>query len=290
MELYDNISEYISYLAQKSVLYEVSASPKPGLVDRFNSGAHNDMDYFTFLRSSSAIIDEFRAMAVIGAQIKDYNLKDVLEMIRPIGIKAEKKMFRATYGVNTHKGIIFSIGIICAAAGFAMRKTGKHTVKAETLCDIVKEITSGICEKELTNIEDKSQLSNGEKLYKKYELKGIRGEAESGFETVLSKGIPIIRENIDKRNVNDVLVQALLNIMTVSEDTNIVWRHDIDTLNYVKEYSKIVLDNGGMFSDKGKKSIIDMDKTFIEKNISPGGSADLLAVTIMLSLLEGKIF
>lgn len=290
MELYDNISQYISFLAQKSVLYEVSASPKPGLVDRNNSGAHNDMDYFTFLRSSSAIIDEFRSMAAVGTLIEDKQLKDVLEMIRPIGIKAEKKMFQATSGVNTHKGIIFSIGIICVAAGFAMKKTGDHTIKAEVICDIVKRITSGICERELRNIEDKEQLSNGEKLYKKYELKGIRGEVESGFDTALTKGLPILRQNFDKKNVNDVLVQALLNIMTVSEDTNIVWRYDIYTLNYVKEYSKIVLENGGMFSDKGKRNIIDMDKAFIEKNISPGGSADLLAVTIMLALLEGINF
>ncbi|GAA0179637.1 triphosphoribosyl-dephospho-CoA synthase CitG [Clostridium sediminicola] len=287
MELYDNISEYISFLAQKAVLYEVSASPKPGLVDRYNSGAHNDMDYFTFLRSSSAIISEFKSMAAVGTLIEDKQLKDVLEMIRPIGIKAEKKMFQATSGVNTHKGIIFSIGVICVAAGFAMKKTGDHIIKAEVICDIVKRITSGICERELTNIEDKVQLSNGEKLYKKYELKGIRGEVESGFETVMTKGLPILRKDIEKGNLNDILVQALLNIMTVSEDTNIVWRHDKYTLNYVKEYSKIVLENGGMFSDKGKRNVIDMDKAFIEKNISPGGSADLLAVTIMLALLEG---
>jgi triphosphoribosyl-dephospho-CoA synthase len=290
MEMYYEISEYIAHLAQKSVLYEVSASPKPGLVDRYNSGAHKDMDYFTFLRSSVAITEEFKAMATIGTLVKKNQLKDVLEMIRPIGIKAEKKMFQATSGVNTHKGIIFSIGIICAAAGFLMRKTGMYSVEAETLCDTVKEITRGLCEREFSNIGHKKQLSNGEKLYKRYGLKGIREEVESGFETVISKGLPVIRENINKRNVNDVLVQALLNIMTVSQDSNIVWRHNMDALNYVMDYSKMVLDNGGMFSDEGKNNIIDMDKTFIEKNISPGGSADLLAVTIMISLLEGKNF
>jgi triphosphoribosyl-dephospho-CoA synthase len=290
MEMYYEIAEYIGHLAQKSVLYEVSASPKPGLVDRYNSGAHKDMDYFTFLRSSAAISEEFKAMASIGTLIKENQLKDVLEMIRPIGIKAEEKMLQATSGVNTHKGIIFSIGIICAAAGFLMKKTGMYSVEAETLCDTVKEITNGLCEREFSNIDDKKQLSNGEKLYKRYGLKGIREEVESGFETVISKGLPVIRENINERNVNDVLVHALLNIMTVSQDSNIVWRHNMHALNYVMDYSKMVLDNGGMFSDEGKKNIIDMDKTFIEKNISPGGSADLLAVTIMLSLIEGENF
>ncbi|WP_461205101.1 triphosphoribosyl-dephospho-CoA synthase CitG [Clostridium sp. DL1XJH146] len=288
MELYDDISEYIGFLAQKAVLYEVSASPKPGLVDRFNCGSHKDMNFFTFITSASAISYEFKSMAEVGIETNERDLGDLLPKIRPIGIKAEKKMFSATNGVNTHKGIIFSIGIICAAAGFLMRKRQCSKIEAEELCEVVKVMTKGISEKEFENIDKKEKLTNGEKLYKEYGFKGIRGEVESGFETVLQRGLPVIREYIDTKDKNDILVQTLLSLMTTSEDSNVVWRQDIETLKYVQDYSKRVLANGGIFTDSGEKEIVEMDRIFIEKNISPGGSADLLAVTVMLALIEGK--
>ena len=86
--------------------------------------------------------------------------------------------------------------------------------------------------------------------------------------------------------LNDVLVQVLLHLMTNTEDSNILGRHDFGTLNYVKKAAQGALDAGGMFTEQGKAKIIEMDELFINKNISPGGSADLLAVTVMLYLLE----
>ena len=95
---------HISSLAMKSMIYEVAVSPKPGLVDRFNSGAHKDMDFFTFIDSSMIFMDYFYKCTMTGIEFKEEDYSLLLKSIRPLGIEAEKKMFAATNGINTHKG------------------------------------------------------------------------------------------------------------------------------------------------------------------------------------------
>ena len=282
-----SLSEYVSSLAVRSILYEVSASPKPGLVDRFNPGAHKDMDYFTFVDSCTAIADDLRKMALAGENWKGDDISGLFEEIRLIGIDTEKKMFHATGGINTHKGIIFSIGILSAASAYLMGKRECRTVVAEEVCELVPMMVGNICQRELNNLQDKAVLTNGEKLYEKYKFKGIRGEVESGFRTVIGSGMPIMRKYAGTREKNEVLVNALLSLMTETEDSNIVHRHNTMTLKYVKRKAGNALEYGGMFTNQGKSYIQDMDQDFIEQQISPGGSADLLAVTIFLALLEG---
>lgn len=281
--------EYLAHLAQKSVLYEVSVSPKPGLVDRYNSGAHKDMNFFTFLSSASTLYNGFYEMAVEGMKFEGENLKELLDKIRPIGIDAEKNMLKVTMDVNTHKGIIFSLGIICAAAAHIYKCNNNKYINAEDICNKVMNMTKGITEKELSINNDRENLTNGEKLFNKYKLKGIRGEVESGFKTVREKGLSILREaKIENdEDLNNTLIQVLLNIMTCCEDTNVVSRHDIETLEYVQNYARNIVDEGGVYLPYGKEKVALMDKIFIEKNISPGGCADLLAVTIMMGMLEG---
>ncbi len=279
--------EYISEIAIKSMLLEVSATPKPGLVDRNNSGAHKDMDFYTFIESSMSQVYTFYNCTLEGLRFEGKDNKELLKIIRPIGIEGENKMFNATRGINTHKGLIFSLGIVAAAAGLQHKKTKKQEMDVEGICHLVKKIAEGIVSRELEQLNNKNSLTYGEGLFKKCGIKGIRGEVEAGFPTVRHHSLPVFRELMkDGGNINDNLVQVLFHLMTVTEDINILGRHGIDELEYVKTTAKETLSLGGMFTEEGRKKILELDKEFIRRNISPGGSADLLAVTLMLYFLE----
>jgi len=280
--------QMIREAAQKSILYEAAATPKPGLVDRNNSGAHKDMDFFTFMASAAALSDVFAECAVEGLLYSSLDFTGLLQKIRPIGMEAEKRMFLATGGVNTHKGLIFSLGIICAAAGSIFRKTQNPKIPSLEISRRVKEMTAGLSERELKGLSEKKMLTTGERLYIKHGLKGIRGQAESGFEAVLKAPITVLTEMIDKKllPINDILVHVLMYLMSDVEDTNVIGRHNLKTLRYVQDCAKKALALGGMLTKKGKDYIYLMDNDFIQKGISPGGSADLLAVTVMMYLLE----
>lgn len=287
----EEFANHIREIALKSILYEVAATPKPGLVDRNNSGAHRDMDFFSFLASSAALSNVFAECALEGISFTSSDFRKLLDRIRPIGIAAEKNMYRATEGINTHKGLIFSLGIVSAAAGNIYSETKNKKIDAEDVCERVKKITEGVTKREFKDLEKKEKLTYGEMLYRTYGIKGIRGEAESGFETVRRVSLPILRKLIkEERNIlNDILVQVLLHLMTEVEDSNVLGRHGFKTLDYVRDCARKALDIGGMYTEKGREYVKKMDRDFIEKNISPGGSADLLAVTLMFIFLENPL-
>ncbi|NGP61024.1 triphosphoribosyl-dephospho-CoA synthase CitG [Paenibacillus thiaminolyticus] len=267
-----------------ALLLEVSASPKPGLVDRFNRGAHKDMDFFTFMESSAALSSYFVKCARLGAEFRGDRPPELFNSLRPLGMAAEQAMFDATDGVNTHKGLVFSLGIICAAAACCMVEQQKARVDADALCERISRMTAGLCSRELDSLKKTEGLTNGETLYRKFGLKGIRGEVENGFPAVRNCSLPAFRhlKSQGACHMNDRCVQTLLHLMAVNEDTNIVARHDMDTLAFVQGQAQRVLDAGGMLTDQGRQMIYKLDEDFIKRNISPGGSADLLAVTIML--------
>ncbi|MCR1898828.1 triphosphoribosyl-dephospho-CoA synthase CitG [Irregularibacter muris] len=279
---------YVAYLAQKSVLYEVSATPKPGLVDRNNSGAHRDMDFFTFMSSGASLYEGFFRCTLQGMNFQGLDLSQLLGEIRSIGIEMEEKMFKSTRGINTHKGIIFSLGILCAAVGYLYQKEEKQNPKAERVCEVVAQMTKGITHTELENLKNKKQFTYGEKLFLQYGITGIRGEVESGFKTVRKKGIDLFRDlsSQDEIEINHILIQILLSIMTLCVDSNVISRQGIGGLEYVQKYARKIISQGGVFSKKGKEAIEVMDRDFIKRNISPGGSADLMAVTVFLGMLE----
>jgi triphosphoribosyl-dephospho-CoA synthase len=288
---YNSYAHYIASLAQRAILYEVSTTPKPGLVDRDNAGAHKDMDFFTFMSSSSALYSGLYECALEGISFNDSDNSKLMDRLRIPGIRCEEAMFKATNGVNTHKGIIFSLGILCAAVGNLYRKQEKEQFLIEEICDEVKSITDGLTFKDFKGINDKSKLTHGERLFKEYGFKGIRGEVETGFITVRKQAVPIIREWKDKKefSLNDLFLQLLMSIMIESEDTNVIIRGGIESLIITKAMSEDFIKSGGMHSKDAREKLESMNSLFIEKNISPGGSADLLAVSIFLGLIEGII-
>ena len=280
--------EIIGSLALEAMVLEAVCAPSPGLVDRFNTGAHSDMDIFTFIKSSSALAPAMYRCAMAGWNHRGA-ADQLLAILRAIGIEAEQGMFQATEGVNTQKGLLFLMGIIVAAAAMTFRKERKKpTVTA--ILDCASLLCKDIVKRELEILKDKElprKLTAGERLYIAYGITGIRGEIEQGLPAVKNHGLPVLREALQKGLVlNDAMIQTLLSLMTVTEDTTILYRHNHTVLKSVQADACRILALGGMFTAKGRDSIEKLDQQYIIHNISPGGSADLLAVTYFLYAAE----
>ncbi|SMC78901.1 citrate lyase holo-[acyl-carrier protein] synthase [Sporomusa malonica] len=274
--------------AVEAMLMEAACTPAPGLVDRDNAGAHQDMDFFTFLMSSSALAGSMFRCAAAGYSHEGLP-QDLLAVLRYIGKDGEQQMLAATGGVNTQKGLLFLLGILAAAAAYTQRSS---TATADHILDTAAAMTSGIVARELTPLlsaQAPVKLTAGEKLYVKYGITGIRGEVEAGIPSIRVYGLPALKAALGQDlSLNDALVHTLMSLMTVVQDTTILNRHGMEILLDVQNHAKSVMENGGMLSDTGKAQIIALDHTFIKHNISPGGVADLLAATYFLYLVENN--
>lgn len=278
-----SIIEYIGTCAIEAMMLEANCAPAPGLVDRYNSGAHNDMDIFTFIISTTSLAPFMYSMARIGYE-HDGGEMDLLQAIRPIGLRAERAMLKATKGVNTQKGLIFLMGIICSASGYVYKHHRNITIQSIIL--VVKSMCSGLVERELTQnlqIKREQEYSHGEILYMRYGIRGIRGEVEDGLPTIINIGLPAYTEALNRGFTDDnALIHALLGIMSVSEDTTILHRHSMSVLKEVQRYADELYRSEAAFTTEGLERIKQLDNQFIERYISPGGSADLLAATHFL--------
>ncbi|WP_373897492.1 triphosphoribosyl-dephospho-CoA synthase CitG [Haloimpatiens sp. FM7315] len=281
----DNFEDKVFVLgsfAIKSMLYEVSAFPKPGLVTPLSKGAHRDMDYFTFIDSTCALLKTMIKFSECGFQSK--NEKEIFKEARNIGKVGDLDMVKSTKGVNTHRGMIFLMGVSLGAVAKTLYEN-KSFIEIE---DTIKNMTKGLVDKDLykgIKLKSEENLTYGEVLYKKYGITGIRGEVEKGIPIVFRHSLRCYEKNRDLNN-NDRLIDTLINIMTVCEDTNIIHRHNLETLKYMQSKAKYIVELGGMRKEGGRKAIRDLNDEFIEKNISPGGSADILALTVFFSLVK----
>lgn len=272
------------YLTQ-AILLEVSTHPKPGLVTRLSNGAHKDMSIFTFMMSSAVLSKAFNDLQDIGQAHRE-TLAELFCKLRSYGVGAEAELLRVTKGVNTQRGILFAGGIVSAVSGYAMNMG----LSRDALLPLIKEMAAGLVARELKHL-DHAAMTAGEKLYYKYGITGIRGEVENGFPSVVNYGLPALEDAFDKgATINDALVHALISLMTVVEDSNVIWRTDYDTLLEVQRIAKNILSLGSVFAEKGRMAIAETERYFLQRHISPGGSADLLSVTITLYLLEHKEF
>ena len=280
--------EKIAEYAVESMLYEVAATPKPGLVDRANNGAHSDMDFFTFMSSAAALHDTFDRMIALGTRKQSSPIQELLPLLRKEGREAETKMFEATGGVNTHKGMIFSLGILCGCCGWMLGCDQKEQgVLSDRICEAAKQMCEGICERDFSHLDSGKKLTKGELMFIRYGFKGARGVAESGYEVVRNVSLPVYRMLKQmKISENAALVHTLLYIMRETEDTNIASRHDLDMVHMVRKRAGKAIEAGGMLSPKGRQLVQDMDEELINKYVSPGGCADLLAVTHFLYRID----
>lgn len=279
-----DLQKVSQYLTQ-AILLEVSTHPKPGLVTRLSNGAHKDMSIFTFMMSSAVLSKAFNDLQDIG-QAHRGTLAELFCKLRSYGVGAEAELLRVTKGVNTQRGILFAGGIVSAVSGYAMNMG----LSRDALLPMIKEMAAGLVARELKNL-DYAAMTAGEKLYYKYGITGIRGEVENGFPSVVNYGLPALEDAFNKgATINDALVHALIALMTVVEDSNVIWRTDYDTLLEVQRIAKDILNLGSVFAEKGRMAIAETERYFLQRHISPGGSADLLSVAITLYLLEHKEF
>ncbi len=272
----------LAALATEALLAELAATPKPGLVDRANSGAHHDMDYNSFLASAAALHPYFEEIASAAAKQAHLSPQALLACLRPIGVEAEAAMFRATKGINTHKGALFSMGL-CLAAAAALAASGKRC-EAATVCDFVSQMAGALPEELSKGPADTS----GKRQFQALGLTGARGEAQSGFETVRTHALPHLAGYAaaapDAQNAK--LVTALLSLMAHTADSNILSRGGEAGATLVQTGARHALALGGFLEEAGRRATFDLDQTLITAHLSPGGSADLLAVAVFLHMLE----
>ncbi|WP_346355056.1 triphosphoribosyl-dephospho-CoA synthase CitG [Azotosporobacter soli] len=273
-------AEGIGALALEAMLYEAASTPAPGLVDRVNSGAHEDMDFYTFMASSAAIGTAIARCAQAGLNHSG-ELPRLLPVLRQIGKAGEKAMFSATGGINTQKGVLFLLGLLAAATGYLKQRQSE--IKAEELFKTLSAIVAGIVERELEALAEKAgeDLTAGERLYLKHGITGVRGEAARGLPAVAQEGLPTLRRALAAgMPLNDALIQALLALMTCVEDTTVINRHQPEMMRgWVCQQAKQVLAAGGMGTAHGRELVRQLDELFIARRVSPGGAADLLAAT-----------
>lgn len=278
---------YIGTLALEAMLIEVSVTPKPGLVDRNNSGAHRDMGFFTFIKSAAALRDFFEEFARAGENFNESEIKNLFPIIRKIGIEAEKKMFEATGGINTHKGEIFSLGLLSAAAGYLSNLPVGQTLTPENITDLASRICAGICERDFAGVREKykknKKLTKGERVYIEHGITGIRGEAEAGYPAVINAALPALKKYLSQGlNLNDALAFTLIHIMAEAKDTNIISRKDFETAERIRLRAADLILNNKLTLEE----IYKFDRDLIDAYISPGGAGDLLAVTYFLYVLS----
>ena len=290
--LYTDICHQLAGIAQKSILYEVSLSPKPGLVDPISNGSHKDMDLFTFISSSTSLYEYFYLFVEKGICFSGQD-ENFFPEIRLLGIEAEKKMYTSTNQINTHKGIVFSFGIILAACGRLFKK--KHVCFSDyqenyssLILKEVQNMVQGPLLQEFNYIKQKklSTLTNGEKLFVLYGIEGIRGEALRGYPTVQNYALPFLKSTTTNNDISFQLLKVLLLLISITEDSNIISRSSKDMLLVVQKEAKKTLQAYVDTPHLLKEKLCELDRQYIMRNISPGGSADLLAVTIFFALLE----
>lgn len=263
----------IAHLATQALQAELDTTPKPGLVDKDNNGAHRDMDYALMQRSIHTLHPYFVQLALFG-------FADTLPThtaIRDIGIEAERAMLAATNGVNTHKGALFSMGLAVVAAA--------HEKNTDSLQTTIKALAASFPDTNGTHGSKAKLLSKGTTA-----IKGALDNAREGYEMLFAEWLPFYIERRKERDTH-TLHKTLLRIMCDLDDTNVIYRTDLATAEEVKQEARVMLDSfskAHTAEDKEKRiaaellALKDMDKRYTARNISPGGAADMLSLTVFV--------
>lgn len=262
--------------AWRAMLSEVSATPKPGLVDRNNSGSHNDMDFFTFVDSAAALAPHFRRIYLAGWDSALGDPATLFARLRTLGQQAETDMFAATRGVNTHKGLIFSMGLLSGALG-AKQRRGLATL------DAVLALCAHMGRCALDDFATDPD-TNGKRCYQAYRLPGIRGEAAAGFPSAAAIGLPALRRwTAAGLSLNDASLYTLLALLAQVSDTNMIRRGGLSAAEACRQQAQSLLTR--VTPETLRRELFSLDQVYIQQNLSPGGCADLLALSLMLFFL-----
>lgn len=292
----------IAHLATQALQAELDTTPKPGLVDKDNNGAHRDMDHALMQLSINTLHPYFVRFAFLG-------FADTLPshtVIRDAGIEAEKAMLEATNGVNTHKGALFSMGLAVVAAAYEEKKAAANKEERgkereeEYLSSLqltIKALAASFPDTSGTHGSKAKQLSNGTTT-----IKGALDNAREGYEKLFAEWLPFYNEHRKSHDAH-ALHKTLLRIMCDLDDTNVIYRTNVVTAEEVKQEARALLasfEEAYAAEDKEKcasaieekcasaelLALKDMDRRYTERNISPGGAADMLSLTVFIGSIQ----
>jgi triphosphoribosyl-dephospho-CoA synthase len=266
-------AEAIGALASSCLRREVETWPKPGLVSHVDNGSHADMDAAMLRRSARVLRPFFAALAAAGAEGAS------MGRLRAIGIAAEAEMLSATGGVNTHRGAVFGLGLLCAAAGL-------DDPRGETLGAAVgrrfgRAIAAGPV----------PLRSHGARAGRLYGVGGARGEAMAGFPSVYNIGAPALAEGrrLAPDDPEAPRVQAIFALIAAVTDTNILHRGGVEGLAFAQQRAESFLQRGGVGAPDWRAAGARIHAEFVARRLSPGGSADLLAMSLFVHEVENII-
>ena len=269
---------WVARLARQALMAEAELTPKPGLVDRRGAGAHTDLSLTIVKRSAMAIEPHFCRMATVClAAIPGQQLRELLAVV---GRAAERAMLNATNGSNAHKGAIWILGLLVSAA--AMQEESD-----------VRPLSIAAAAQQIASFEDRAQphlFSHGEMVAKKYGVMGARGEALFGFPHVLEVGLPMLRRQRARGRTEHIArLDTLLSIMSLLDDTCLLYRGGKSALSLAKARAAAVVNAGGSGTTIGRELLQELDRCLLALHLSPGGSADLLAATLFLDAVERRL-
>lgn len=266
-EKYD-FSNFAARVAVRSLIEEVELTPKPGLVDRMNPGSHQDLTINLMRKSAKCLKEMFEEMAY--ASYGRTPSQSLREEIAFIGREGEKGMYKTTSGVNTHKGAIWALGLLVSAAAI-----GRGTYTIEKIVSMAGE-TACFPDRYCPVV-----TTNGEQIKVKYGVKGARGEAQHGFPHIIQVSWPTLKKARAQGMTEETAqLNALLSLIAHLDDTCILHRGGIEALTFAKKQATELLKTGSL------ECLKKLDEEFMKRNISPGGSADLLAATLFLDKIQ----
>ncbi len=267
-------SHRLGRLAIASLHTELVLAPKPGLVTPFDTGSHSDMDASTFMRSLFSLRGYFIAIAAAGYRQASF------DELNRLGRQAEARMLRATGGVNTHRGAIFSLGLLAAAAA-VLTARGMRTCGDAVCSEVARRWGSGL---------DAAPLapdSNGQRALRRYGASGARVEATNGFPILRKVALPSLRGCLaDGLGTEAALTHTLMRLIAELEDTNLLHRGGAPGLEFARHAALDFLSRGGCYMQGWRARLARLGDAFVERRLSPGGSADLLACAWFLARME----
>ncbi|GGK03405.1 triphosphoribosyl-dephospho-CoA synthase [Pseudomonas matsuisoli] len=267
--------EWLADLAVDALIEEANLSPKPGLVDRRGSGAHRDLDLPLMQASALSLWETFRSMAEAAHEHVDLD-STLRETLGALGRQGERTMLATTAGVNTHRGAIWALGLLVAAAACSPRLD--PTRIAERAAHIARIPDRGV---------PPAAASHGQSVCARFGVDGAREQAQQGFPAVIEHGLPVLNASRAGGHAeHHARLDALLAIMTQLSDTCVLHRGGLHALRQTQAGARAVLDAGGSASFAGRRALQRLDDTLLALNASPGGAADLLAATLLLDGLQ----
>jgi triphosphoribosyl-dephospho-CoA synthase len=263
--------------AVRSLHAELVLHPKPGLVSARDRGAHADMDAATFMRSIFALRRYFREIAAAGMRGAAF------DELRRLGVAAEARMLRATAGVNTHRGAIFCLGLLAAAAGRAVAM-GHHRPPDAALRDALESWRNDLI---VVAVDDHGPPSHGRLVALRNGAAGARGEAVAGFPGLFQLALPALRTAIALGAAPPAAqMHALFALMAQLEDTNVLYRGGRGALEWLQGEARDFLEGGSVFVDGWLERAERVHRGCCARQLSPGGCADLLGAAWFVHLLQ----